>query len=94
MDELRVNIDLADREILKYFCLRMETAKAIGEYKEAHGLPTLDAAREAKKLDAAAAAVPEKFAPYARELMVQLMALSRAYQNETRGLPKKENDHA
>lgn len=91
MDELRQNIDLADREILKYFCLRMETAKAIGEYKEAHGLPTLDAAREAKKLDAAAAAVPEKYAPYARKLMESLMALSREYQNETRGLPKEEH---
>lgn len=94
MDELRKNIDLADREILKYFCLRMETAKAIGEYKQARGLPTLDPAREAKKLDAAAAAVPEQYAPYARALMEQLMALSRAYQNETRGLPQEENDHA
>ena len=68
--------------------------RANAEYKMRNLPEAMDAAREAKKLDAAAAAVPEKFAPYARELMVQLMALSRAYQNETRGLPKKENDHA
>ncbi len=90
MDELRLNIDTADREILKNFCQRMETAKAIGAYKEAHGLPTLDPAREAKKLDWAAAQVPEHLAPYAKKLMEAMMAISRAYQDETRGIENGE----
>ncbi len=79
---LRSRIDRADRELLRAFDARMQTASAIGAWKRENGVPVLDRSRETAKLDAVAArsAYPEA----ARTLYETLMRLSRELQ-ETEG---------
>ena len=42
----RAEIDCVDREIAALFARRMRAVAAIADYKQANGLPILDAARE------------------------------------------------
>ena len=84
----RREIDRVDRELLSLFAERMELAAQVAAYKQAHGLPVLDSAREREKLDAIRKISPEGLEDYAEALFARLMELSRAYQQ--RLLEKKE----
>ena len=59
---------------------RMEVSAGIAAYKQAHGLPVLDAAREQAKLQQVAELAPEQLRPDTAELYRTLFALSRGYQ--------------
>jgi chorismate mutase/prephenate dehydratase len=73
MEEYRGQIDKIDAELLRLFKERMEVVKQIAQYKKAHGIPVLDAAREREKL----AAID---CPYAQKLYAALFEISRGYQ--------------
>ena len=55
LDVLRGAIDEVDRQIVALFERRMAVTQQVGEYKQAHDIPVLDARRErqviANKLD-------------------------------------------
>lgn len=55
LEELRQSIDQIDQELVRLFERRMAVTHEVGEYKQANGIPVLDAARErevlAKKLN-------------------------------------------
>ncbi|MBQ0110513.1 MAG: chorismate mutase [Oscillospiraceae bacterium] len=46
LEELRKEIDLTDREIIKLLSNRFELAEKIGEYKQKNGIPVCDTLRE------------------------------------------------
>ena len=54
INELRREIDAADKEITKLFLHRMEVCRDIGEYKAKRNLPVLDVEREKQLLEAKA----------------------------------------
>ena len=74
--DFRSSIDCIDTEIEALLDKRMEICREIAEYKAAHGLPTLDADREAQKL--------EQISPEYREIFKDVMRLSRQLQEEHR----------
>lgn len=82
IEELRAQIDEADRQLLAAFAKRMETAAQIADYKHAHHLPVLDSARERQKLADVTEQAAEAVRPYVGTLYHLLFALSRLYQGE------------
>ena len=81
MDELeqyRREIDRIDAELVRCFLERMDVTQKVGSYKQARGLPVLDAARERRVVDARAAmsADPARKADVAA-LYECIMGLSR-----------------
>ena len=86
MNEARAAIDAADRELAALFLRRMEAVRAIAEEKRARGLPILDPAREAEKLDRAAGLIAdEALRPYFLDLLRETMRVSRDYQRALLG---------
>ena len=89
MDELtlaRQKIDEADRELAKYFKMRMDAVKQIASFKAQNGLPVFDAGREAVVIERNASlwADDEQSADYVRFLQA-LMDISKSYQNRLLG---------
>lgn len=80
--DYREEIDAADKALLAAFVKRMEVSTHIAEYKCAHGMQILDAARESEKLARVAAAVPDAMGEYAQMLYSLLFSLSRDYQKK------------
>ena len=86
MDELeqyRREIDRIDAELVRCFLERMDVTQKVGSYKQARGLPVLDAARERRVVDARAAmtADPARKADVAA-LYECIMGLSRRQQRQ------------
>lgn len=80
LQDYRKEIDRIDRELVALFVRRMEVSAGIAAYKQAHGMPVLDAAREQAKLQQVAELAPEQLRPDTAELYRTLFALSRGYQ--------------
>ncbi len=86
MDQLqkaRNEIDRVDREMAELFYRRMKAVEAVADYKQAHGLPVLDAARE----DVVVQKNAERFTddairPYYVEFLRDTMKASRHYQKK------------
>ncbi len=86
MDQLqkaRAEIDQVDREMAALFLRRMKAVEMVADYKQAHGLPVLDTARE----DAVVQKNVERFAdqdirPYYVEFLRDTMKASRHYQRK------------
>ncbi|MBF0775928.1 chorismate mutase [Streptococcus azizii] len=83
LSKQREKIDQIDREIVRLFEERMQTALEVVAIKKAEGLPVLDSGREAQVL--------EKVSSYLNdlalrepliELYTEIMRLSRAYQQK------------
>jgi len=77
---LRQQIDRADRALLRAFDERMAVAARIGGWKNARGVPVLDAAREQAKLQSVSA--QSSYPEAARSLYETLMRLSREEQEK------------
>ena len=75
LTDYREKINAIDDQILALFLQRMDLAAQVAAYKKANGLPVLHPAREQAVLEA-------PMDEYARQLFAQLMALSRAYQQQ------------
>ena len=50
LNELRGEIDAIDAQLTELFLRRMDVTRRVGEYKQAHGIPVLDPAREREVL--------------------------------------------
>ena len=61
LNELRLAIDAADRDLVDAFVRRMEVAAGIAEAKRDMGKAVFDPAREVIKLDSVAALAGEKW---------------------------------
>ncbi len=85
LDTLRQRIDEVDRQLVDLFKERMAISAGVAQYKQAKGLPVLDAARERYKLMRISELAGEEFADYSRVLYSTIMALSRSYQEKLFG---------
>ncbi len=80
ISDYRKHIDEIDDQLVRLFAERMATAKSIGEFKRAHGLPVGDARRELEVLGEVEAKTPEELRRYSRQLYMLMFELSRSYQ--------------
>ena len=82
LDELRKEIDAADKTILKAIEKRMDVARRIGEEKRLMGRPIYDVAREADKLDSLEDSAGAESRPYIRELYDKIFELTRRHEDK------------
>jgi chorismate mutase/prephenate dehydratase len=81
LEAARQEIDAVDAEMAACFVRRMDAVGAVVAYKKAHGLPVLDAGREAAVLEKNLARIPKaSYRPYYADYLRYNMALSRQYQ--------------
>lgn len=79
IEEIRSKIDSADTKLVELFVQRMGLCAQVAQYKRENGLPVLAPERERALLDRVQA-LGGKFGARTRELYVELLRLSRAYQ--------------
>lgn len=82
LKDYRKQIDAIDDQLVDLFQQRMQTAKAIAQYKKEQGMPVLDVSREREKLAEVCAKVPPEMRNYTSVLYSSLFELSRSYQNQ------------
>ena len=80
ISELRKQIDDIDSKLVDLYCRRMKTAREIGRYKRANGLPVLDSERERILLNKVAEQAGEENEQGIRALYQLLMDHSRLRQ--------------
>jgi len=81
LQEAREIINDVDSQMAALFVRRMEAAGMIAEYKQAHGMPILDAAREEAVIRNGSARVEDELLrEYYVDFMRGTMAVSRRYQ--------------
>lgn len=89
MDELeqaRAQIDQIDKQMAALFEQRMAAVAAVAAYKNRHGLPILDAGREAQVVEKNLALLQNKeLAPFYADYIRHQMGLSRQYQARVLG---------
>ncbi len=91
LDEARSEINEVDAEMAKLFVRRMRAVEKVAEYKYAHGLPVLDAAREEAVVTQNAKLVDdEAIRAYYVKFIQNNMALSRAYQLQLLSATREE----
>ena len=78
--EARKNIDRIDREMAELFAERMRAAAVVAAYKEEHGLPVEDKAREAEMIARNTERLPPAYRPYYRNFLVGTITESKRYQ--------------
>lgn len=78
--ETRKNIDRIDREMAELFAERMQAAAVVAAYKEEHGLPVEDKAREAEMIARNTERLPPAYRPYYRNFLVGTITESKRYQ--------------
>ena len=81
LSELREQIDAVDSELIALLEKRFDVAAAIADWKQAHGLPVLDAGREKAKIEAVKAQCRPETAQFIGELYGPIMAATRAYES-------------
>lgn len=81
LNKIREEINAADKEIVELFKRRMNLAADVAQYKKAHDMPVLDAARERVLLTKIADMAGEEFEKYARILYHTMMDVSKSYQH-------------
>ena len=85
LEEGRAVIDRVDREMARLFEERMRAVEGIAEYKEALGLPVLDASREQAVIEKNQAYIADlKLKPYYTDFLQELMRISRKFQEDQR----------
>lgn len=80
LTELRKQIDEIDRQLVALLERRMDVSAGVAQYKIGHGLPVLDAGREAEKLAAIRAMCRPETQEHIAGLFDRVLAASRAYQ--------------
>lgn len=78
--EARKNIDRIDREMAELFAERMQAAAVVAAYKEEHGLPVEDKAREAEMIARNTERLPPAYRPYYRNFLIGTITESKHYQ--------------
>ena len=82
LQQLREEIDQIDRQMVELFRQRMAVTGQVGQYKLAHGLPVLDAARERQVLQDKARLVDGDLRPGVTTLFQTIMSISRRQQRD------------
>ncbi len=83
LDRLREQIDLIDKDIISLFEKRMGLVLGVAEYKKTHNAGVLQSSREDEVLQKAVDnLVNKEYADSARQLMVELMGLSKDLQRK------------
>ncbi len=83
LDRLREQIDLIDKDIISLFEKRMGLVLGVAEYKKTHNAGVLQSSREDVVLQKAVDnLVNKEYADFARQLMVELMGLSKDLQRK------------
>ena len=85
LKDYREKIDAIDRDLVRLFAERMETAGEIAAYKKQHDLPIMDALREREKLERVTKLAGDDFEDATRKLYMLLFELSRCYQAKKNG---------
>lgn len=80
LKKLRNKIDGIDKELVRLFAERMETAAAVGKYKLENGVPVFNREREREIICNMTDSVPEELQSYTKTLYQTLFELSRSYQ--------------
>ena len=80
LNELRNKIDSIDKELVKLFKERMETAAEVGRFKQENGVPVFNRQREREIINNVTASVPDELQSYTKTLYQTLFDLSRSYQ--------------
>lgn len=82
LEKAREVINRVDSEIAKLFEERLVAAREVAEYKKEHGLPILDAVREAQVIARGAALISdESLKEYYVSFQKSMMAVCRSYQS-------------
>ena len=82
LEQARSIISEVDEEMAQLFARRMQAVEMVAEYKKAHGLPVLDAAREEQILRRGAERIEDaELRAYYVNFIRNNMAISRAYQH-------------
>lgn len=83
LQEARKIINEVDQQMAELFVRRMEAAQMVAEYKQAHGMPILDAAREDEVIRTGAKRVEDdELRGYYTDFIRDTMAISRRYQQK------------
>ena len=81
LEQARAEIDAVDAQLAALFERRMTAVLQVARYKQAHGLPIFDAAREAAVLEKAAARIQDPaLRPYYRDHVQDLMDTAKQYE--------------
>ncbi len=80
LNDIRKEIDVIDEKLIELLQKRMDCAKAVGEYKQAHDMPILDKKRQQLILDNVEKKA-EKYGASLRFLFEDIMQISRMSQN-------------
>ena len=86
LEDYRAELDAIDKTLEDCFVRRMQTVAKIGEYKQQHGMPTLDPGREAEVLQKHTAGLEEDLKPCMEDFFKAVMAISRNYQDRNKSL--------
>lgn len=89
LKDLREKIDAIDQQMVDLFKQRMEVSKEVAAYKQANGLPTLDAGRERALLGKVVEQAGEELADYTQSVYRTILAAGRSYQNACSGVTSK-----
>ena len=89
LKDLRERIDAIDQQMVDLFKQRMEVSKEVAAYKQANGLPTLDAGRECALLGKVGEQAGEELADYTQSVYRTILAAGRSYQNACSGVTSK-----
>ncbi len=82
LDEARKKITETDRKMAQLFCERMAAVSEVARYKAEHGLPVLDASREAEVVAQNSALIDDAaLRPYYVRFIKSTMEISRSYQH-------------
>ena len=80
LEQARAEIDAVDAQLAALFERRMAAVLSVAQYKQAHGLPIFDAAREAVVLEKAAARIQNAaLRPYYKDHVQHMMDLAKQY---------------
>lgn len=82
LDKLRKDIDRIDKELVRLFEERMDTAKKVGEYKKENNIDILNSKREAEVLKNRVGLLENKdYEKYTEDFFENIMMLSRNLQS-------------
>ena len=86
LEQARAEIDAVDAQLAALFERRMAAVLSVAQYKQAHGLPIFDAAREAVVLEKAAARIRNAaLRPYYKDHVQNMMNVAKQYEAEVLG---------
>lgn len=81
LQEARNIINEVDAQMARLFVRRMQASETVAEYKKAHGMPILDAAREEEVIrNGAQRVADDRLREYYMDFIRDTMAISRRYQ--------------